>query len=357
MSIKAYKGFNKDMTCRGFQFMEGESYEEPEAVLCESGFHACLNPLDCISYYPPSTSEFHEVELDELSDEREFDTKVCAKKIKIGTKLDVHGLCKAHFDFVKSNTTNTQIEENESSVLAGNESLVLVEHESHVSTGEKSCVSTGDYSSVSAGSGSSVFGSTASSVSVCNGSSVMCRSKSLVSAGNKSFVSVGPTSSVSVGERSLVSVGGASSVSTGDGSLVSAGNVSFISTGWKSSVSTGDYSLVSAGIDSSVSSGDRSYVSAGYGASVLVGDESSVSCNGNASSGNNSVIVLRGSNCKAKGGIGTVIMIANEYDNSYYIAEWKAGVIDGKTLKPDTWYKLENGEFVECDDDAENNGK
>ena len=44
--MKAYKGFNKDMTCRGFQFKEGESYHEDEAKLCESGFHACRNPLD-----------------------------------------------------------------------------------------------------------------------------------------------------------------------------------------------------------------------------------------------------------------------------------------------------------------------
>lgn len=353
MSIKAYKGFNKDMTCRGFHFKEGESYEEPEARLCESGFHACLNPLDCINYYSPSISEFHEVWLDELSDEREFDTKVCAKKIKIGDKLDVHGLCKAHFEFVKSNTSNTKIDGNESSVSVGDESLVLVGYESHVSTGNKSSVSTGDYSRISSGSESSVSGGTASAVSVGKESSVMCLSKSLVSAGDKSSVSSGSASSVSVGVRSLVSVDGASYVSAGDGSFVSAGSVSYISTGWNSSVSTGDYSLVSSGIGSIVSAGSRSYVSAGYGASVSVGDESSVSCNGKASSGNNSLIALRGSKCKAKGGIGTVILIANEHDNSYNISEWKAGVIDGKTLKPDTWYRLENGEFVECDDDVE----
>ena len=43
-------------------------------------------------------------------------------------------------------------------------------------------------------------------------------------------------------------------------------------------------------------------------------------------------------------------MIVNEYNDNYDIAEWKAGVIDGKTLKPDTWYKLENGEFVETEE-------
>lgn len=79
--MKAYKGFNKDMTCRGFQFEEGKTYEEKEAKLCETGFHACENPLDCYNYYAPGGSVYHEVELDDVSDERNNDdTKVCAKK-------------------------------------------------------------------------------------------------------------------------------------------------------------------------------------------------------------------------------------------------------------------------------------
>ena len=98
--MKAYKGFNKDMTCRGFQFKEGETYTEDKAELCKSGFHACLNPLDCWNYYDLLGSEFHEVELEDVSDEREDDTKVCAKKITIGAKLDIKGLVKASVDFV-----------------------------------------------------------------------------------------------------------------------------------------------------------------------------------------------------------------------------------------------------------------
>ena len=106
MSKVYYKGFNKDMTCRGFQFKEGETYEEPEAKLCKSGFHACERPLDVLSYYEPSKSVYHEVELDDVSPERESgDSKVCAKKIKVGAALNIRGLVKAHVEFLKETTT------------------------------------------------------------------------------------------------------------------------------------------------------------------------------------------------------------------------------------------------------------
>ena len=49
--MKAYKGFTKDMTCRGFQYEEGKEYVTTEANLCNSGFHACEQPLDCFNYW------------------------------------------------------------------------------------------------------------------------------------------------------------------------------------------------------------------------------------------------------------------------------------------------------------------
>ncbi|MBQ2211845.1 MAG: hypothetical protein II410_03035, partial [Ruminococcus sp.] len=121
---KYYKGFNKDMTCRGFQFEEGKSYKEDKAKLCESGFHACENPLDCFGYYAPGESVYHEVELDDVSPERSDDTKVVGKAIKIGAKLDIGQIIKAHFEFVKAHTTSTKQGENRSSVQGGDCSSV-----------------------------------------------------------------------------------------------------------------------------------------------------------------------------------------------------------------------------------------
>ena len=50
MSVKAFKGFNKDLTCRGFQYEEGKEFETERAESCEAGFHACEYPLDVFRY-------------------------------------------------------------------------------------------------------------------------------------------------------------------------------------------------------------------------------------------------------------------------------------------------------------------
>lgn len=65
--MKAYKGFNADMTCRDFQYKEGETYTEDNAELCSKGFHACEDPVDCFAYYDPAKSVFHKVELEDVS--------------------------------------------------------------------------------------------------------------------------------------------------------------------------------------------------------------------------------------------------------------------------------------------------
>ena len=90
--IKAYKGFDKNMQCRGFQFEEGKSYEEPEAILCRKGFHACENPIDVFQYYAPGESIFRKVELENVSEMREKDSKVCGKKIKIGEEISLRDM-------------------------------------------------------------------------------------------------------------------------------------------------------------------------------------------------------------------------------------------------------------------------
>ena len=104
--MKAYKGFNRDMTCRGFKFEEGKEYEQSgEIKVCENGFHACERPLDCFAYYSPGESVYHEVELNGEISKSNDDTKIASRKIKIGAQLNIAGLVKAQFKYVKENTT------------------------------------------------------------------------------------------------------------------------------------------------------------------------------------------------------------------------------------------------------------
>ena len=100
--MKAFMGFNKDLTCRGFQYEEGKEYHTERAECCEVGFHACEYPLDVFNYYSPNTSVFHEVELSGDIDKRGDDTKVSATDIKIGAKVSIAGLVKMAIDFTMS---------------------------------------------------------------------------------------------------------------------------------------------------------------------------------------------------------------------------------------------------------------
>lgn len=96
--IKSFKGFKPDMTCKGFQYKEGESYEEDTAIVCEKGFHACEYPLDCFRYYNPAESVFHEVEQSGKID-RDGDTKTASTKIKIGAEINIAGMVKAAIEY------------------------------------------------------------------------------------------------------------------------------------------------------------------------------------------------------------------------------------------------------------------
>ena len=100
--IKAFKGFNKDLTCRDFQYEEGKEFHTDRAECCEEGFHACEYPLDCFNYYAPNNSVFHEVELSGETDKRSDDSKVCATDIKVGVRLSIAGLVQAAIDFTMS---------------------------------------------------------------------------------------------------------------------------------------------------------------------------------------------------------------------------------------------------------------
>ena len=261
--MKAYKGFNKDMTCRGFQYEIGKAYETDAADLCSIGFHACENPLDCFGYYAPAASRYCEVEIEDNGQRSPEDSKVVGRKIKIGAELSTEQICRLHFEYVRSR----------------------------------------------------------------------CDPAKTNAAGDRESASAGERGSASAGERGSASAGERGSASAGWSGSASAGERGSASAGWSGSASAGDGGSASAGERGSASAGD-------YGVSAS---------RGSSSAGENGVAAARGEHAKVRGGIGSVLVVCVEKKDSYDIAEWKAAVVDGERIRPDTWYTVENGEFREAD--------
>ena len=288
--IKSYKGFNKDMTCRGFQYEEGKEYEEETADACHSGFHACEYPLDCLNYYSPNESVYHEVEQSGEFDRGGDESKIASTKIKIGARLDIPGLVKAAIDFTMSRVKKEAGSDEDCGASSA--------------TGYKGASSaTGDYGASSA-------------------------------TGYK-------------GASSATGDYGASSATGNCGASSATGNCGASSaTGYKgASSATGDYGASSA--------------TGNCGASSATGYKGASSANDPES-----VAVAWGYKGKAMGVLGSHIVLAewkyigSKEDDKYDKAEQEAWEfvgakmfrVDGEKVKPNTWYRLENGELLEVEE-------
>ena len=101
--IISYKGFDKDLKCRDFQYEIGKEYETDKAEACSTGFHACENPLDVFSYYSPSDSRYCVVEQSgRISKDDESDSKVASTRIKLNLEIGLPGLIKAGVEYILS---------------------------------------------------------------------------------------------------------------------------------------------------------------------------------------------------------------------------------------------------------------
>ena len=232
--MKCYKGFDKDLKCRDFQYEIGKEYEEERAKICDTGFHACENPLDVFGYYAPSDSRYCEVELD-ANDQKSDDSKRVGKKISIKAEIGIAGIIKAGVEYIKD----------------------------QVNWDDDKKSNTGDWSAAT-----------------------------------------------NTGDRSAATNTGYQSAATNTGN-------------WSAATNTGDRSAAT-------NTGNRS-------AATVEGKES--------------VAMAIGRNSKAKGSLGCFIVLAEykKLGREYHIVDVKSAKVDGKKIKPDTFYKLINGEFVEAD--------
>ena len=100
-TIIGYKGFEKDLKCRGFQYEVGKTFEhEGNVSCCNSGFHFCENPFDVFGYYPPSNSRYCSVEGSGKSDKDNEDSKVSVSRLHISAEIGLKGIIDAGIKFI-----------------------------------------------------------------------------------------------------------------------------------------------------------------------------------------------------------------------------------------------------------------
>ena len=249
-TITGFKGFDKDLKCRNYQYEVGKEFEEKGKIeACSKGFHFCENPFDVLGYYPPSTekgsSRYCIVKGSGNIDRDGDDSKVACSKLHISAEIGLKGIIEAGVKFILDKVNWKDNKES--------------------NTGDRSAATnTGNYSAAT-------------------------------NTGNYS-----------------------AATNTGDRSAAT---------------NTGNYSAAT-------NTGDQS-------AATNTGDQSAAEV-----TGRESIAIVTGKDSKAKGGIGCWIVLTErgEWDgNVYPIKEVKAVRVDGEIIKPDTYYKLINGEVIPCE--------
>ena len=153
MKMTGYKGFDKDFKCRDFQYEVGKEYEHDGKVkLCESGFHFCENPHGVFGHYAPGNgSRFAVVEADEVSDERESDSKRVAKKLKIKSEISVFEMCRIAVEVFFENFGFKKKIESAETASAGDNGAASAGYNGAASAGDNGAASAGDNGAASAG--------------------------------------------------------------------------------------------------------------------------------------------------------------------------------------------------------------
>jgi hypothetical protein len=290
--MKLYKGFTKDLKCLDFQYEIGKEYHEETADLCRAGFHACENPLDTLRYYAPGSSRYCEVELDEVSDQRDSDTKRAAKKIKIGAEIGLKGVIGAGVKFIFEKCEDATEER---------------------ASGERGNAAASGWSGNAAASGES--GNAAASGERGNAAASGWSGNAAASGERGNAAASGERGNAAAsGWRGNAAASGWSGNAAASGER---GNAA--ASGWSGNAAA---------------SGER-------GCAVSSGKYGSAEANGKQC-----IAVAFGEQGRARGKIGNWIVVA-EYGSDREIIEPKIAVVDGENIKQDTWYTVKNGEFVE----------
>ena len=151
--IIAYKGFDKNLKCRDFQYEVGKEYEmDGDIKCCERGFHACESPLEVFDHYDMLNSRFAEVEQSGKIDKEENTTKVCSSKIKVKAELKLADIINLGVEWIKDVTSPSKLKKETDLNDNGNNSAQIG--------------SSGDYAQIGSSGDSAQIGSSGDSAQI-----------------------------------------------------------------------------------------------------------------------------------------------------------------------------------------------
>ena len=318
-----YKGTDKDMKCRGFQFELGKEYVEEEAKLCEKGFHGCEYPLDVFAHYDPASSRFFVADLDGVTDEREScDTKLVGTKIKLRAEIGIAGIVKAGVEYIKEKAESSKNQTGDRSAATNTGYCSAA-----TNTGYRSAATNTGYCSAATNTG---YCSAATNTGYCSAATNTGDCSAATNTGDYSAATnTGYRSAATnTGYRSAATNTSDHSAATNTGNCSAATNTGYRSaatnTGYRSAATNTGY------CSAATNTGDRS-------AATVDGKES--------------IAIVTGVDSKASGTIGCWLVLTERggwNGDTYPIKEVRAVKVDGEIIKTGVFYKLENGEVVEA---------
>ena len=329
--IIAYKGFDKNLKCRDFQYEVGKDYEmDGDIKCCERGFHACESPLDVFDYYDMLTSRFAKVEMSGEIDKEESSTKICSSKINVKAELKLSDMINLGVEWIKEVTSPTKVKKDDKLNDNGDAYAQIGSSVFSAQIGSSGASaqigSSGDYAQIAS---SGAYAQIASSGAYAQiGSSGF-------------YAQIG-----SSGDSAQIGSSGDSAQIGSSGDSAKIGSSGFYAQIGSSGASA---QIGSSGASAKIgSSGNHAQIGSS-------GDSAQIGSSGNSaqieSTGENSVVMAAGYDSMAKAKIGSWITLAEWKCNG---TDWvpicvKTEQVDGERIKADTFYKLVNGEFKEAE--------
>ncbi len=314
--IVTFKGFNKDLKCRGFQFAIGETFHHDGKVeACGSGFHACECPFDVFSYYPPAESRYAETISFGITDSEEGgDTKIASSSITIKDELTLPQFIQRGIEWIWSKIDKSL----EQQIMCGSWSAAT-------NTGNRSAATnTGNQSAATN------TGSWSAATNTGNRSAATNTGYQSAATNTGSW-----SAATNTGNRSAATNTGNRSAATNTGNRSAATNTG----DWSAATNTGNQSAAT-------NTGDWSAATnTGYqSAATNTGD-----CSAAEVSGSQSVAASLGIEGKARASEGGAIVLCYR-DEDGELIHIRASKVGENGIMPNTWYQLDkDGEFVECE--------